>query len=326
MHCSLTWVSLIYSDMNLDLFKTVVALLFFAGAATSLTAERIYDYNWQGFYNQGMEHYKFERYDNAIYYFEKARNIINRQFKKIPKDAWRVYTAEAMSLEKLGRRYDARDYYEKTLQLKPGQEVAHLFLARFYNTRRNYTEAEKHYRGYTDKIGDNPQMNIEYAVVLSRNAKHTEAHEYLKKISRSTTLPEKECSQLEQQSQFKKAHECYEKTVYLNPASQKLYYAMIRTASADSSIGENRRELWASRLFYLFEKDSRAAWSLFHVYYSEKKLSKAAEVLMHLKKLNPEDDLVPFWQSQIMLESGNPEQAEKYMNEARILRKQAQKS
>ncbi len=264
-------------------------LLFFLLAGSALAAKG----DWRFYYNEGLSHYQAQRYENALYYFERAaeKNADNAI----------IFRAIGHCNRELKKPYASISAYEKSLALNRKQPDLLLTMGDFYTTKRNYKRAQLMYGRYYNQKKDNDEANFKYALSLARNGQRDRASQLMGALSQPNSAVRTECLNYSKAKLHKKAYECWRKLSLLNPADAENLLALVHLEEKQL-IQPSRSENWAESLFLLHGQNERFAWPLFYQYYRAKKFTHAARVLKQIEKISANKALVHFMRAELLRE------------------------
>ncbi|MCB1201013.1 MAG: hypothetical protein KDK41_10235 [Leptospiraceae bacterium] len=236
-------------------------------------AQRIYDYNWRDFQLQGKEHLKFERYDVALYYFEKAERWARNDSSTTEYERGELFGNIGDCLQILGKEFEARDYYESSLDAGFIEPARILFLARFYRKRRNYSVSIRYFANYFELKPTDMQAVWEHAQTKALHEGRDSAKQFLQtwREKRSCEISVRPTdTQLTCLDEFRRKYAGHPENSF----------AYVRALSAAGNSDEAMKI--AEWLYTIFGDDPRYAWPAATLFYQKKKYSKAEEVLLEI--------------------------------------------
>ena len=112
------------------IFPVLVFIIFFSGCGKNSEAEK--------FVRKANSFIENQNYQSAI-------EILDECISKFPNYA-PAYNKKGIALDYLGEYFDAKDNYEKAVELDPGFDQAYINLGNSYSNLKNYSRAIENYR------------------------------------------------------------------------------------------------------------------------------------------------------------------------------------
>lgn len=253
-----------------------------AFATGNLYSKRIYDYDFRDFQRQGAEHFRAKRFETALYYFQKAERNAKRNRSATKQEMGKLWGLIGDCFAKTGKKFEATDYYKKSLEKDEVQNHRLRFLAIFYAKRRRYNESLNYFSWYAGLEPNDYKTRLEHVKIHALENTPREAQGLIKKANAAhqCTLPKKI---------MEKDINCLEKSFLENPGNPENAFAYVRALSGANQ--EKKAREIADWLNIVYGENFRYAWPAITLFYHQKKYKKSEKILQKILKSDPENKL-----------------------------------
>jgi tetratricopeptide (TPR) repeat protein len=288
----------------------------------------------QAFYEEYLvEHPKaalvrlnYARYLVDLKQWEKARAQFMHVLAQSPNDADSLYAVGLLSLQ-TNELDEAEDYLKRTLQLRPDNQQARIYLGQIAEERKDYTEAARWYREVV--VGEHFfEAQVRLGVVIAREGSLDDARRHLQRIQTQSD-PQRAQLYMAEEQILREAKQYQEALGLLNtaleqlPENKDLLYARALIGEKLDMMDLAERDLRA-----ILQQDPDNAQALNALGYTladrTERHQEALQLIERALALKPDDPFVLDSMGWIQYRLGNNEEAIKYLKRALSIRNDAE--
>jgi tetratricopeptide (TPR) repeat protein len=268
----------------------------------------------------------YARYLVDLKQWEKARAQFMHVLAQSPNDADSLYAVGLLSLQ-TNKLDEAEDYLKRTLQLRPDNQQARIYLGQIAEERKDYAEAARWYREVA--VGEHFfEAQVRLGVVLAREGNLDDARHHLQAIQPQSD-PQRAQLYMAEEQILREAKQYPDALALLNsaleqlPNNKDLLYARALIGEKLDMMNLAERDLRA-----ILEQDPDNAQALNALGYTladrTDRYPEALELIERALALKPDDPFVLDSMGWIQYRLGNNEEAIKYLKRALSIRNDAE--
>ncbi len=306
------------------------AALFKAGILVSqkdsIKAQAFYEEYLRTHPKAALVRLNYARYLVDLKQWEKARTQFMEVLSQSPDDADSLYAVGLLSLQ-TNKLDDAEDYLKRTLQLRPDNQQARIYLGQIAEERKDYAQAARWYREIV--VGEHFfEAQVRLGVVIAREGDVDEARGHLQRIQPQSD-PQRAQLYMAEEQILREAKQYSDALVLLNsaleqlPNNKDLLYARALIGEKLDMMDLTERDLRA-----ILVQDPENAQALNALGYTladrTDRYQEALDLIERALALKPDDPFVLDSMGWIQYRLGNHEEAIKYLKRALSIRNDAE--